>query len=341
MHFCAVAAQAGQRAGIAFALGHFQLRLIAVAEPEFCLQIGGLAQRRRVGDFLDDPAGAREPLAGIGNGGLHFGDGIKAIGIEAHRDALGHRRPFERRRHPPGIAIILRRHRGQRDPDIADGARQRARDGADLRPDRPFGERRVERRDAAHGRPQAVHAAGVSRIADRSRDVGAVRDMADAGRDRGPRAAGRAARGDAGVARVFGVAMDEVGGEPAIGERRAIGAPQNDGAGFAQIVDHRVVALRDGVALQLQPVGGGKAFLVDIDLHRDRHAAERAGVFAAPDGGIDGGSLRQHVLRPVVDHGIDLGVDRVQPRQRRGRRLLCRDFLRPDQRSHFRSRQAP
>ena len=341
MHLCAVAAQAGQRAGIAFALGGLQLRLIAVAEPEFCLQIGGLAQRRRVGDLLDDPAGALQPLAGIGNGGLHFRHGIEAVRVEAQRDALGHRRPFQRRRHPPGIAMIARRHRGQRDPDIADGARQRPRDRADLRPDRPLRQRRVEGRDAAHGRPQAVHAAGIGGIADRARDIGAVRDMADAGRDRRTRAAGRAARRDAGVARVLGVAMDEVGGEPAIGEGRAIGAPQNHGAGFAQIVDHRVVALGDGVALQLQPVGGGKAFLVDIDLHRDRHAAERTGVFAARDGGIDGGSLRQHVLRPVVDHGVDFGVDRVQPRQRRGRRLLGRDFLRPDQRGHFRGRQTP
>ena len=186
-----------------------------------------------------------------------------------------------------------------------------------------------------------MHAAGVSGIADRSRDVGAVRNMPDAGRDRRPRAAGRTARRDRGIARVPGVAMNEIGGEPAIGECRAVGAPQNNGAGFAQIVDHRVVAFRDGVALQLQPVGGGKAFLVDIDLHRNGHAAERSGVFAAPDGGIDGGSLRQDVLRPVVDHGIDFGVDRVQPRQRRGRRLLRRDFLRPDQRSHFRGRQAP
>ncbi len=186
-----------------------------------------------------------------------------------------------------------------------------------------------------------MHAAGVSRIADRSRNIRTVRDMPDAGRDRRPRAAGRAARRDGRIARVPGVAMNEVGGEPAIGERRAIGAPENDGAGLAQIVDHGVVALCNGVALQLQPVGGGKAFLVDIDLHRNRHAAERSGVFTAPDGGIDGGSLRQHVLRPVVDHGVDFGVDCVQPRQRRGRRLLGRDLLRPDQRSDFRGRQAP
>ena len=39
---------------------------------------------------------------------------------------------------------------------------------------------------------------------------------------------------------------------------------------------------------------------------------------------------------PVVDDGVDFGVDRVQPRQRRGRRLLRRDFLRPDQAKPFR-----
>ena len=102
-----------------------------------------------------------------------------------------------------------------------------------------------------------------------------MRDMSDAGRDRSPRAAGRAARRDAGIARVLGVAMHEIGGEPAIGKRRAIGAAEDDGAGLAQIVDHRAVGFGDDVALQLQPVGGGKALLVDIDLYRNRHARQR------------------------------------------------------------------
>ncbi|MEH2602147.1 hypothetical protein V1277_001524 [Bradyrhizobium sp. AZCC 1588] len=135
--------------------------------------------------------------------------------------------------------------------------------------------------------------------------------------------------------------MDEVGGEPAIGERRAIGAPENDRAGFTQIVDHRAVALGDRVALQLQPVGGGKTLLVDIDLYRNRHAAQQTGILAARDRGIDGGSLRKNVLGPVVDDSVDFGIDRVEPRQSRGRRLFRRDFFRPDQRGHFRSRQAP
>ena len=99
----------------------------------------------------------------------------------------------------------------------------------------------IEGRYAAERRPQAVHAAGIGGIADRSGDIGAVRDMADAGRDRGTGAAGRAARRDAGIARIFGVAMDQIGGEPAIGKRRAIGAPEDHRAGLAQIVDHRTV----------------------------------------------------------------------------------------------------
>ncbi len=94
-------------------------------------------------------------------------------------------------------------------------------------------------------RPQAVHAAGIGRIADRAGDIGAVGDVADAGRDRRARAAGRAARGDAGIARVLGVAVDEVGGEPAIGHRRTIGAAEQHRAGLAQIGDHRIVDLGD------------------------------------------------------------------------------------------------
>ena len=62
---------------------------------------------------------------------------------------------------------------------------------------------------------------------------------------------------------------------------------------------------RDRVALQFQPVGVGKALLVDIDFHRDRHAGERADVLVARDRGIDGCGLRQHVFRAVIDHGVD------------------------------------
>ncbi|MGY3456822.1 hypothetical protein ACVWW5_002272 [Bradyrhizobium sp. LM3.4] len=137
--------------------------------------------------------------------------------------------------------------------------------------------------------------------------------MADAGRDRRTGAAGRAARRQRGVARVLGVAMDQIGGEPAIGEGRAIGPPKENGARFAEIGDHRVVLARDQVALEFQAVGGGKALLVDIGLDGDGHAGQHAGVFPPGNGGIDGISLPEHVLRPMIDHGIEDGVDGIEP----------------------------
>ncbi len=74
---------------------------------------------------------------------------------------------------------------------IVDGARQRSRHRHDLRPDRTLRERRIEGGDTAQGRAQAMHAAGIGGIADRAGDVGAVGDVADAGRDRRAGAAGR------------------------------------------------------------------------------------------------------------------------------------------------------
>ena len=56
----------------------------------------------------------------------------------------------------------------------------------------------------------------------------------------------------------------------------------------------------------LRPLVVAKPCLVDIDLHRDRHARERPGILAARDRRIDGGGLRQHLGRLVIDHGVDL-----------------------------------
>jgi hypothetical protein len=135
--------------------------------------------------------------------------------------------------------------------------------------------------------------------------------------------------------------MDQIGGEPAIGKRRAVGAPENDRACLAQIVDHRTVGLGDDIALQLEAIGGGKTDLVYIDLHRHRHAGQCADIFTARDRCVDGGSLRQHVLGTVVDHGIDFRVDRVEPSQPCRGGLPGRYLLRPYQRSQVRSRQTP
>ena len=335
-----VAAQAGQRAGIALALRGFELDFIIVAEPQFGLPVGGLAQRRQF-DLLDGPAGLLQPLGGIPDRGLDLRNGFQTVGRDIHRHPLRHRRPFQRRRHPPGIAHILTRHRRQRDPEIADGARQRARDRATLRRKPPFRYRCVARRDPAGGRPQSVNAAGIGRKADRARDVGAMRDMTDAGRDRGPGAAGRPARRDRGIARVLGVAMNEIGGEPAIGKSRAIGAAEDHRARFAQVIDHRRILARDVVALQIEAIGIGITRLIDIDLHRYRYAGQRPERLVARDRSVDFSRLRQHILGPVIDHRVEGRVDRVEPRQRRFRHLPGRDFFEFDCRRNIGRRQAP
>ena len=86
--------------------------------------------------------------------------------------------------------------------------------------------------------------------------------------------------------------MDQVGGEPAIRKRRTVGAAENDRARLAQIVDHRTVGCCDHVALQFKAVGGGKPFLIDIDLDGDRHARQRTQVLVRCDRRIDGAGLR-------------------------------------------------
>ena len=186
-----------------------------------------------------------------------------------------------------------------------------------------------------------MDAIGIGGITDRARDIGAVRNLPDAGGNRRASAAGRAARRDAGITRILGVAVHEVGGEPAVGKRRAIGAREDDGAGFAQIVDDGAVVLCDRTLLELQPVCGGKAGLVDIDLHGDGYAGQYAGILAAGDPGIDRGRLSQHLGRLVIDHRVDLRIDGIEPGQRGGRGLLRRNLLRFDQPGQIRGRQTP
>ena len=161
-----------------------------------------------------------------------------------------------------------------------------------------------------------MHAASIGRIADRAGDVGAVRDMTDAGRHGRGGAARRAARRERGIARIARIAVQLVAGEPAQRKRRRVGATEHHRAGAQQVVDDRVVGLGDHVLLQRHAIGGGIAGLVHIDLHRDRHAGQRAGVFAARQPLVQGGGLRQRILGSMIDHGVDAGIDGIEPRQR-------------------------
>jgi hypothetical protein len=97
----------------------------------------------------------------------------------------------------------------------------------------------------------------------------------------------------------------------------------------------------DRVALQRQAIGGGKAFLVDIDLHRDRHAREYTGILTPRDRGVDGRRLLHHIVGLVIDHGVDLGIDGIEPRQRGSGGLFGRYLLRFDEGYEVGGRQAP
>ena len=65
-----------------------------------------------------------QALACIGDRGFHIGNRLKTIGLQAQRGALGHSGPFQRRRHPTGIAYISAGHRFEPKAEIADAARQ-------------------------------------------------------------------------------------------------------------------------------------------------------------------------------------------------------------------------
>ena len=186
-----------------------------------------------------------------------------------------------------------------------------------------------------------MHAASIGRIADRAGDVGAVRDMTDAGRHGRGGAARRAARRERGIARIARIAVQLVAGEPAQRKRRRVGATEHHRAGAQQVVDDRVVGLGDHVLLQRHAIGGGIAGLVHIDLHRDRHAGQRAGVFAARQPLVQGGGLRQRILGSMIDHGVDAGIDGIEPRQRALRALHGGHFTFADQAGKLSGGQTP
>src|SRR5207237_7057922 len=100
-----------------------------------------------------------------------------AIGAQGYTDRPLWQRPLQRRRHPPGVARIELRHRGEPEPQIADAPRQRPLHRHDLRRNRPLlGGARIEARHPAEARTDTDKAAGIGGIADRAADIIAVRD---------------------------------------------------------------------------------------------------------------------------------------------------------------------
>ena len=82
--------------------------------------------------------------------------------------------------------------------------------------------------------------------------------------------------------------------------------------------------------MQAQTVGGGVADLIGEAFDRHRYTGERAGVFTGGELAIDGVGLGEYIVRAVFHHGIQPGIDRIQPRQCIPGGFPCGDFTAAD-----------
>lgn len=171
-----------------------------------------------------------------------------------------------------------------------------------------------------------MDAAGIGRIANGARNVGAESDRSDPGCDGRRGSPGGAAGRQTGIMRIPGLAMKQVGGEPAIGEGRRIGPPQDDGSGGEHVVDHRAVLVGDQILLQAHAVRRREARLIEVDLHGDRDSGERTDILAAGQSSIDPRRLGESIFRTTIDDGIDRGIDGLEAGQG-SLRDLCRGYV--------------
>jgi hypothetical protein len=93
--------------------------------------------------------------------------------------------------------------------------------------------------------------------------------------------------------------------------------------------------------LQRDPLGGGIARLVDIDLHRHRHAGQRPNLLAVPQPGVYDVGGRQCLGGTIIDHRVDRAVDVIQPVEGRIHGLPRRDLARANQTGKLGRRQFP
>ena len=249
---------------------------------------------------------------------------------------------LQRRRHPGRITDIGRRHRLQRDPQIADGAGQRPLDRHHRHRRRSLlGGTRIEIGNAPDRGPQAIDASAIGRIAHRACDVIAVRDRAHA---RGHCRRGTTARAARGVLTRPGVeraAMQVVVGEPAKRESRRVGATEDHRSGAPKVGHDRTVVGRHRITQGHDAVGGRAATLIDVHLGGHRHPVQHAKHLAIGDRPI--GSIGSGECAVVQD--LD---DRIKPRidlghtlQTRLGRLAARNAVRADGVRQVGGRPAP
>ena len=163
--------------------------------------------------------------------------------------------------------------------------------------------------DAALRRLDGDDTVAVRRPAQRTADVVAVRDRADAGRHRAAGAARRAAAGDIGIPRVQRQPVQRVVRKAAERELGRIGQAEHDGAGLLEIAHDRRIGGGDDVHLRGHPVGVGPPLIVDVFLDRDRYAVQRAELGLSCPGFVRGFGRLQRFLRQIDDDRVELWID--------------------------------
>ncbi len=161
------------------------------------------------------------------------------------------------------------------------------------------------------GRAQSLNAAGIGRVAHGTRDIRTMADMAQSGRCGSTRTAGGSTRCQGRVMGIKRRAMLLVGGKPAIGKGRCVGAANHNRALAAHVAQKRAVLGCDQIGGQRRAIGGGVARLIGDDLDRDRDA--RQGTDRVP--GLDAGIKQLCLLHGVICAILNDGVDgRIDPR---------------------------
>ena len=173
-------------------------------------------------------------------------------------------------------------------------------------------------RQAPVSRLEAKDAAEGARHADRAVGVRSERDRDEAARDRGARAAGRAARHMVEIVRIAGGAVVRVLAGEVIGVFAHVQRADEDGARAFEARDQGgVLAGRRPLAVDLRAGAGRQARDIEEVLDGERRAGQRAQAFAASARGVDRLGLRERARRSHIGERAERTIARFDARERR------------------------
>src|SRR5262245_6634766 len=152
-------------------------------------------------------------------------------------------------------------------------------------------------------------------MADRPSEIASLSERAHAGGDRHCCAATRPAAGPLPIPWIDGFTIQLVISEPAPGEFRRVGPPNHDRACPAQVGDRRTIFLGNQVDEACNAVCRCAAFLIGVDLGRERNAVQRTGGPAPRQFTICFLSKRQRLISQNLNDCIQLWIDRFNSRK--------------------------